>query len=98
MGGLDLRAMTRKPRSESGDEAAPDATPDFEQALAELETLIGRLERGDLPLAESLTLFEQGVALTRQCHSRLAEARQRVEILLKDGARPFEPGSAESND
>ena len=36
-------------------------------------------------------MFEQGVALTRQCHTRLSEARQRVAILLKDGARPFDP-------
>jgi len=91
MGGLDLRAMTSKPRSDAGEDS-PATAPDFEQSLAELEALIGRLERGDLPLAESLALFEQGVALTRQCHVRLSEARQRVEILLKDGARPFDPG------
>jgi len=72
-------------------EAAESTTPDFEKSLAELEALIVRLERGDLALAESLALFEQGVALTRQCHSSLAEARQRVEILLKEGARPFDP-------
>ena len=65
--------------------------PDFEHSLAELETLIARLERGDLPLADSLALFEQGVALTRRCHTHLADARQRVEILLKDGAQPFDP-------
>ena len=94
MGGIDLRAMTRKSPSNS-DEAAP---ADFEQSLAELEALIGRLERGDLPLAESLTLFEQGVALTRQCHARLADARQRVEILLKDGARSFDAEAAQPDD
>ncbi len=98
MGGLDLPAMTRKPRSDAEDDAASAGTPDFEQSLAELEALIGRLERGDLPLAESLDLFEQGVALTRQCHVRLSEARQRVEVLLKDGARPFDPGSAEADE
>jgi exodeoxyribonuclease VII small subunit len=69
-------------------------SPDFEKSLAELEALIVRLERGDLPLAESLALFEQGVALTRQCHDRLAEARARVQILLKDGARSFDPDAA----
>jgi len=76
--------------SNGSDPAGADA-PDFEQSLAELETLIARLERGDLPLADSLALFEQGIALTRRCHSHLADARQRVEILLKDGARPFDP-------
>jgi exodeoxyribonuclease VII small subunit len=86
--------MTRKSRGDT----APSDAPDFEQSLAELETLIARLERGDLPLAESLTLFEQGVALTRQCHTRLAEAKQRVEILLKDGAGPFDPEGADANE
>ncbi len=69
--------MTRKTPS--------DAQPDFEKSLQELEKLIDRLERGDQPLAESLALFEQGVALTRSCHSALAAAQQRVEILLKEG-------------
>ncbi|MEO6184953.1 MAG: exodeoxyribonuclease VII small subunit [Steroidobacteraceae bacterium] len=68
-------------RNARGDAAAPD----FEKSLQELEKLIAQLERGDLPLAESLTLFEQGVALTRACHGALAQAQQRVEILLKDG-------------
>jgi exodeoxyribonuclease VII small subunit len=74
--------------------------PDFEQALAELETLVERLERGDLPLDEALKLFERGVALTRQCQSSLQSAQQRVEILLKRGseAQPeaFE-GAAETS-
>jgi exodeoxyribonuclease VII small subunit len=79
--------MTRKSRSES-------AAPDFERSLQELESLIQRLERGDLPLAESLALFEQGIGITRQCHASLADARQRVEILLKEGGseqvQPFD--------
>ncbi len=74
-------------------------TPDFEKSLQELETLIARLERGELPLAESLALFEQGVALTRRCHTALSEARQRVEILSKDGGTaPFDPPSQGSDD
>lgn len=86
--------MSDKPRSE----AAATPAPDFEKSLAELESLIARLERGDLPLAESLALFEQGIGLTRQCHERLSDARQRVEILLKDGARPFDPDADDSDD
>jgi exodeoxyribonuclease VII small subunit len=74
-------------------------TPDFEKSLQELEALIARLERGELPLAESLALFEQGVALTRRCHTALAEARQRVEILSKDGStRPFDAPSQDGDD
>jgi exodeoxyribonuclease VII small subunit len=70
-------------------------TPDFEQSLAELETLVERLEGGDLALDEALKLFERGVALTRHCQSSLQAAQQKVEILLKRSgevqAVPFEP-------
>src|SRR4030088_2656824 len=57
--------------------------PDFEEALAELEGLVERLERGDLPLDEALKTFERGVELTRHCQSSLKAAQQKVEILLK---------------
>jgi len=61
-------------------------SPDFEQALSELEALVTRLERGDLPLEEALKSFERGVALTRACQAALTAAQQRVEILLQRGA------------
>ena len=79
----------------------PEAkTPDFEQALAELEALVARLERGDLPLDEALQTFERGVELTRHCQGSLKAAQQRVEILLKrNGQQEPEPFSvAESQD
>ena len=75
-------------------------TPDFEQALAELEALVARLERGDLPLDEALQTFERGVELTRHCQGSLKVAQQRVEILLKRNGQP-EPEAfsfAESQD
>lgn len=68
--------------------AADSQSPDFEQALAELESLVERLERGDLPLEEALSTFERGVELTRHCQSSLKAAQQRVEILLKRNGRP----------
>jgi len=69
--------------------------PDFEQALAELESLVERLERGDLPLDEALKTFERGVELTRQCQTALKAAQQRVEILLKrSGQTEVEPFDA----
>jgi exodeoxyribonuclease VII small subunit len=61
---------------------------DFEQALAELESLVERLERGDVPLDEALKTFERGVALTRQCQAALQAAQQKVEILLKRSGQP----------
>ena len=60
--------------------------PDFEEALSELEGLVERLERGDLPLEEALKTFERGVELTRHCQSSLKSAQQKVEILLKRGS------------
>jgi exodeoxyribonuclease VII small subunit len=62
--------------------------PEFEQALAELETLVERLERGELPLDEALKTFERGVELTRHCQGALRTAQQRVEILLKRNGQP----------
>jgi exodeoxyribonuclease VII small subunit len=57
--------------------------PDFEHALSELESLVERLERGDLPLEDALKTFERGVELTRHCQTSLKAAQQKVEILLK---------------
>lgn len=58
-----------------------EATPGFEQALAELEELVVKLESGDLSLDQSLTHFKRGVELTRHCQSILDEAQQTVEVL-----------------
>lgn len=55
----------------------------FEEALAELESIVQRLERGELPLEESLAAFERGIALVRSLSQRLADVEQRVEVLLK---------------
>jgi exodeoxyribonuclease VII small subunit len=55
----------------------------FEQALEELEQLVGKMEQGDLTLEQSLQEFERGVELTRHCQKALQEAEQRVEILLQ---------------
>ena len=61
-------------------------TPDFEAALAELESLVEQMEQGDLSLDESLKQFERGVELTRACQTALKDAEQKVQILLeKDG-------------
>jgi len=56
---------------------------DFEKALSELETLVTKMESGDLSLEESLKAFEDGVKLTRDCQSRLASAEQRVKVLME---------------
>jgi len=53
----------------------------FEDALAELETLVDTLEQGELTLEQSLTAFERGINLTRTCQKALDEAEQKVRIL-----------------
>ena len=58
----------------------------FEEALAELEGIVQRLEKGELPLEESLAAFERGIALVRSLSQRLAEVEQRVEVLLRSEA------------
>lgn len=63
-------------------------TPDFEAALEELETLVKRMEEGESSLEDSLTDFERGIELTRKCQTALAEAEQKVEILLKKDGEP----------
>jgi exodeoxyribonuclease VII small subunit len=69
----------------------------LEKSLEELEALVARLESGDLPLEEALKEFERGVKLTRQCQTALADAEQKVEILLKKTEQaepaPFEPST-----
>ena len=70
-------------------------TPDFEQALEDLEATVEHLERGDLPLEEALKQFERGIGLARSCQAALKQAEQKVEILLQKTPdatpEPFEP-------
>jgi len=69
---------------------------DFEQSLAALQTLVERLENGELSLEESLAAFAQGIALTRECQGALAQAAQKVQILLeRDGELAAQPFDAE---
>ncbi|MGH8551964.1 MAG: exodeoxyribonuclease VII small subunit [Methylococcales bacterium] len=69
----------------------------FEQSLKELEELVLQLEKGDIPLEQSLKSFERGIQLTRACQKALKEAEQKVEILLKDhGDETLKPFSDES--
>lgn len=60
------------------------ATPDFEGALAELESIVQRLEQGEVPLEESLRQFERGVQLARSCQKALRQAEQKIRVLAKD--------------
>lgn len=56
----------------------------FEEALGRLEEIVKTLERGDLPLEDSLKIFEEGVGLSKTCLKLLDNAEKKVEILLED--------------
>jgi exodeoxyribonuclease VII small subunit len=58
--------------------------PSFEEALQQLEQIVQRLEKGELPLEESLKLYEEGIRLSRLCHGKLEEAEGKIEMLMKD--------------
>ncbi|MCA9471799.1 MAG: exodeoxyribonuclease VII small subunit [Nitrospirales bacterium] len=60
------------------------AAQKFEQALARLETIVTELERGELPLDESLKIFEEGIKLSKTCLKVLDDAERKVEILVRD--------------
>jgi exodeoxyribonuclease VII small subunit len=70
------------------DHAADIATMTFEDALRTLEDIVGRLERGDVPLDQSIDLYERGEALRRHCQARLDAAQARIEKIVQgpDGA------------
>ena len=55
----------------------------LEDALKRLAEIVRKLEQNECELEESLTLFEEGVSLTRLCHTKLSDAEKRIEILSK---------------
>ena len=58
--------------------------PTFEQALQRLEQIVQKLEKGELPLEESLRHYEDGIRLSRLCHAKLEEAEGKIDVLMKD--------------
>jgi exodeoxyribonuclease VII small subunit len=76
--------------------ARKKAALDFEQSLTDLQSLVERLENGELSLEDSLSAFEQGVRLTRDCQAALAQAEQKVQILMeRDGTLEEAPFDAD---
>jgi exodeoxyribonuclease VII small subunit len=67
--------------------------PTFEESLKKLESIVDQLEKGDLPLEQSLKLFEEGVGLSAVCKKELDTAEGKVQMLIKqrDGALKTEP-------
>ena len=62
-------------------------TMSFEEAMAALEQVVGALERGEVPLEQSIALYERGAALKQHCAKKLAEAEDKVELIRAQEGR-----------
>ncbi|SEM25903.1 Exodeoxyribonuclease VII small subunit [Syntrophus gentianae] len=72
----------------------------FEEAMTKLESLVRKMETGEMTLEESLKAFEEGIRLSRLCAARLDEAERRVELLMRENkeisVQPFPENGAKS--
>ncbi|HJT35662.1 MAG TPA: exodeoxyribonuclease VII small subunit [Pirellulales bacterium] len=75
-----LTTMPKEQDSESPDTESP-CPPSFEQALAQLETIVHELEEGEIGLADALDRYELGIKLLKQCYGLLERAERRIELL-----------------
>ena len=83
--------------------AARRTSNEFEKSFQQLEKIVQRLEAEELPLDESLQLFEEGIRLSRFCHQRLEEVEKKIELILADAkgqpvTEPFEEEDLEDEE
>lgn len=83
--------------------AARRTSNEFEKSFQQLEKIVQRLEAEELPLDESLQLFEEGIRLSRFCHQRLEEVEKKIELILADAkgqpvTEPFDEEEAAEED
>ena len=76
---------------------------EFEKAFQQLEKIVQRLESEELPLDESLQLFEEGIRLSRFCNQKLEEVEKKIELILADAkgqprVEPFEESDVEEEE
>src|SRR5271165_2723121 len=95
---------TRRTSPAAPEPSAPAEGPSFEAAIKRLNEIVSHLERGDLPLEESLRLFEEGVKLSRLSQQKLDAADKRVEQLLsvddqgRPKVKPFETTASDEDE
>ena len=83
--------------------AARARSNEFEKSFQQLESIVKRLESEELPLDESLELFEKGIRLSRFCNQKLEEVEKKIELILADSkgqpvTEPFEPEEESEED
>ena len=67
------------------------ATSNFEKNMSDLENIVTELEKGDLNLDESISKFEEGIKISKQCNKILEEAEKKITILINDEEKDFTP-------
>lgn len=80
-----MTLVTGLPHSGAMEHGRPVEEMTFEEALKELEQIVGLLERGDAPLDDSIRLYERGSQLRQHCATRLDAAQARIEAIKLDG-------------
>ena len=89
-----VRKADSAPRSDALQGAGqPEPAPSFEQAIAELEALVDRMEGGSLSLEDSLAAYRRGAELVTLCRRALGEVQQQVKVLEGELLRPLESGA-----
>ena len=89
--------MSKPVSSAKGRAEAEAASPSFEQALAELEKIVARMESGELSLEQSLAAHKRGLELARFCQQRLESAQQQVKVLEGDILKPLAAAAEEGD-
>ena len=92
--------MAKKKKAKKAPQKAADGDVPFEKALGDLERIVERLEQGEVPLDESLKLYEQGVKAFRLCRRILDRAEKRIQVLVRDadGSLSVQDVDGESGD
>ena len=90
---LLIPVMTKSSKS-----SPSDAQPSFEEALAELEKIVARMESGKLTLEQSLEAHRRGIELAQLCQSFLARAQQQVKVLEGNALKDFAVDSSDASD
>lgn len=86
-GDQDVGNMDNEDQTDTRDKDTADDGTTFEESLDELESLVDRLERGQLLLDESLELFERGMKLARICNMKLSKAERKIEKLIEENGK-----------
>ena len=90
--------MPKSPRDDMPGDPSPSAELTFEKALAELERIVQRMERGDLSLEQALAAHQRGLELAKFCQSRLEAAQQQVRVLEGSVLKPLAAAASEDED